>query len=78
MAEAKKLVEDWMHSDVETTVYQLCKLLMSKDNNTCISLQGVLFINSKQITVQCMQQYLTLKQLKKTKQDMKAMQRDTR
>ena len=28
-----------MHSDVETTIYQLHKLLTSKDSSTCISLR---------------------------------------
>ena len=42
-AETKKLVGDQTHSDVETTVYQLHKLLMSKDNS--ISLRAVLFFN---------------------------------
>ena len=32
-AETKKLVEDQMHSDVETTVYQLHMLLTSKDKS---------------------------------------------
>ena len=32
-AETKKVVEDQMHSDVETTVYQLHMLLTSKDNS---------------------------------------------
>ena len=43
--ETKKLVEDQTHSDVETTVYQLHKLLMSKDNSTYISLRTNLFVN---------------------------------
>ena len=43
--ETKKLVEDQMHSDVETTIYQLHKLLMSKDNGTYISLRTNLFVN---------------------------------
>ena len=42
-AERKKLVEDQMHSDVETMVYQLHKLLTSKDNS--IFLRTSLFIN---------------------------------
>ena len=42
-AETKKLVEDQMHSDVETTVYQLHMLLTSKDNGIC--LRAVLFVN---------------------------------
>ena len=42
-AQMKKLVEDQMHSDVETTVYQLHKFLTSKDNS--ISVCTVLFVN---------------------------------
>ena len=42
-AETKKLAEDQMHSDVETTVFQLRKLLTSKDNS--ISLHAVSFVN---------------------------------
>ena len=42
-AERKKLVEDQMHSDIETTVYQLRKLLTSKDN--IISLCTILFVD---------------------------------
>ena len=38
-AEMKKLAEDQMHSDFDATVYQLHKLLMSKDNSTYISLR---------------------------------------
>ena len=43
-AETKTLVEDQMHSDVETTVYQHHKLLISKYNRTYISLRTVLFL----------------------------------
>ena len=39
------IVEDQMHWDIEPTVYQLHKLLMSKDNSACISLRTVLFVN---------------------------------
>ena len=42
-AETNKLVEDQMHSDVETTFYQLHKLLTSKDNS--IFLRAVLLVN---------------------------------
>ena len=42
-AEMKKLVEDEMCSDVETTAYQFQKLPTSKDYS--ISLHTVLFVN---------------------------------
>ena len=41
--EAKKLAEDQMHSDIETTVYQFHKVLTSKDNS--IFLRVVFFVN---------------------------------
>ena len=44
--ETKKVVGDQMHLDIEATVYQLHKLLMSKDNSTYIFLHRVfVFVN---------------------------------
>ena len=46
-AEREKLVENPMHSDVQTMVYQLHNLLMSKDNS--IALRTILSLIEKQL-----------------------------